>query len=436
MVELPKNFIERMKSRAGLNFPAFLRSYERPAVKGIRINTLKISTQMFDKLAPFSLMGEIPWEKNGRYVSEEKLGGYVEHFAGLFYSQEPSAMSAVPLLEVQPGERVLDLCAAPGGKTTQIAQAMKGEGLLVANEYVFDRAKILLQNIERLGVKNSVVLHSDSNDLKEQFPSYFDKILVDAPCSGEGMFKKEAAAIAEWSLENVSRCAHRQAEILDNAAAMLRVGGKMVYSTCTFAEEEDDRQIDAFLQRHTEFRLLQRHTLFPHEILGEGHYVALLEKTDGSSGRRGRCEEGDCKGGTLRAVQDFLCDFFVSVPDFHIATIGGTVEYLAALPNDFPLIHHCKITTLRKGLLLGSFEKKVFKPSHALAMSVKREEVKRFVSLDRSESERYLRGEVVASEQSNGWCVVGMGDHPLGIGKIVNGTVKNHYPKGQRLIRK
>jgi len=434
MTELPQKFLERMKNRAGLDFPAFLQSYERPTVKGVRINTLKLTCEEFDRIAPFPLLGAVPWEGNGRYAEEEKLGGFVEHFAGLFYSQEPSAMCAVPLLNVQPGERVLDLCAAPGGKTTQIAQAMQGKGILIANEYVYDRAKILLQNIERIGVKNCTVVSADSTVLAEKLPAYFDKILVDAPCSGEGMFKKEPAAIPEWSLDNVARCAVRQSEILENAAKMLRAGGRMVYSTCTFSEEEDEEQVRRFLSRHLEFRLLEQHTLFPHEVLGEGHFAALLEKTDGSETPRFREEESTRSGAALRAFEEFSKDFFVTKPNVRVFVGSGSIASLEALPDELPAFSGC--SRLRNGVLLGMYENKVFKPAHALAMSVKREEVNRFVSLSREESERFLRGETTESKLSNGWCVVGFGEYPLGIGKIVNGVVKNHFPKGQRMIRR
>lgn len=434
MTNLPQEFIEKMKRRAGLDFPAFLQSYERPAVKGVRVNTLKLSPSQFQELSPFSLSGRVPWEENGFYVEEEKLGGYVEYFAGLYYSQEPSAMCAVPLLGVLPGERVLDLCAAPGGKTTQLAQAMQGRGLLIANEYVFDRAKILLENVERLGVTNCAVISTDSARLAEAFPAFFDKILVDAPCSGEGMFKKESAAVAEWSLDNVARCALRQSEILENAANMLRVGGRMVYSTCTFSEEEDDGQIERFLMRHTEFRLLEKHTLYPHEILGEGHFAALLEKTDGDNTPRIRMEEPTRSGEGLRAYESFAEDFFVRKPQVRILVGSGAGAKLTAFPEGLPQFTVGR--SLSRGVLLGTYDNNVFKPAHALAMSVKREEVNRFVSLSREESERYLRGEIVETALPKGWCVVGFGDYPLGIGKIVDGTVKNHYPKAQRMIRR
>ena len=255
-VYLPQAFINRMKERLGEKFPAFLQSYENPPYKGLRVNTLKISKEEFLKISPF-VLEQIAWAENGFYITEEKAGGDVYHFAGLYYLQEPSAMCAVPLLDVRPGDRVLDLCAAPGGKTTQIASAMQGEGVLITNEIDIARAKILSQNVERMGIRNSAVLCHSPQQLAERFTSFFDKILVDAPCSGEGLFKKESNAIPEWSENNVKRCALRQKGILDCAAEMLAGGRRMVYSTCTFAEEEDEWQIEDFLKRHPEVELLE-----------------------------------------------------------------------------------------------------------------------------------------------------------------------------------
>ncbi len=429
-MNLPAQFLERMRKKLGEQFPDFLRSYQAPAQKGIRVNTLKISVEEFEKISPVGLE-QVPWAEDAFYVEEDKVGGYLEHFAGLFYSQEPSATCAVPLLNVQRGERVLDLCAAPGGKTTQIAARMQGEGVLVANEYVFARANILSQNLERMGVKNCLAVSGDSKTLADNLEGYFDKILVDAPCSGEGMFKKEPAAVTEWSEENVARCALRQAEILQNAARMLRGGGRMVYSTCTFSDEENEGQIASFLQNNSNFRLIEMHRLMPHEARGEGHFAALLERTDtlSAGARPARAELPKC---AQAAFMRFASDFFVVPPNFTLSAQKGRSERLYALPDGAPFI---PLPHLRCGLELGEVQGDLFKPAHALAMAVRREEVKRFVSLDREGAERYLRGETVQSELNNGWCVVGYGDYPLGIGKIVNGTVKNHYPKGLRKVK-
>ena len=282
-MNLPGQFIGRMQKKLGNAFPDFLRTYGRPPEKGVRVNTLKISRGEFLRLAPVSTDGAVPWEENGFYTAAEKPGATIAHAAGLYYCQEPSAMCAVPLLGVQPGERVLDLCAAPGGKTTQLASALRGEGLLIANEYVYSRAGVLSQNVERMGIKNCAVTSASPAALSAAFGASFDKVLVDAPCSGEGMFKKEPNAIPEWSEENVSRCAARQAEILESAASLLVPGGRMVYSTCTFSEEENEGQIARFLRAHPEFRLLRQERLYPHEVRGEGHFAALFCREDGET---------------------------------------------------------------------------------------------------------------------------------------------------------
>lgn len=427
---LPEEFIIRMKQRLGDQFPAFLRSYERPPLRGIRVNPLKITREKFAEISPFRL-SPVPWEENGFYIEEEKAGGDVFHFAGLYYCQEPSAMCAAPLLGARPGERVLDLCAAPGGKTTQLAGSMQGEGILVANEYVSSRAAVLSGNVERLGVRNCMVTNSDPQKLAAAFPSYFDKILVDAPCSGEGMFKKEPAAVSEWSLQNVATCAERQVGILDSAAEMLCGGGRLVYSTCTFAEEEDERQAERFLKRHPEFRLLRLEKLYPHEVAGEGHFAAVFEKTEGERTRL-RPFPVRREKAALCAYSEFAKDFFADGRGFagEITTLPDGRMFL--VPQGCPAV---SLRLLRTGVELGEWDGKTFRPSHALALAVRREETARFLSFTREECEAYLRGETVSCDGTNGWCVVGVEDYPLGIGKIVNGILKNHYPKGLRRIR-
>lgn len=335
-------------------------------------------------------------------------------------------MCAAPLLDARPEERVLDLCAAPGGKTTQLAAAMGGGGVLIANEYVYDRARILSQNVERLGVKNCAVVSADPAALARRFPAYFDKILVDAPCSGEGMFRKDGNTIAEWSEENVARCAVRQAAILDEAATMLRGGGRLVYSTCTFERAENEGQIEAFLARHAEFTLIGEEMLFPHEVRGEGHFAALLEKSGAERGnapafpvRRNAAAE--------KAYAAFAREFFVRPPAGRLTTLDDGRMYL--LPEAMPAL---PVRTLRVGIELGAFDGRRFTPAHALAMAVTKGECARFLSLSEGETEKYLRGETFPTDAENGWCVVGYGDYPLGLGKIAGGILKNHYPKGLR----
>ncbi len=428
-MDLPEAFLTRMRSRLGGEFEEFLRSYRGEAVKGLRVNSLKCSAEEFASLAPFPLEGRVPWEKDGFYLSEEKPGADVWHFAGLYYLQEPSAMCAAPLLGVRPKERVLDLCAAPGGKTTRLAAEMGGEGILVANEIDPARAKILSSNVERMGIVNCAVVSASPEALKKKFPSCFDKVLVDAPCSGEGMFRKEPNALPEWSEGNVTRCALRQREILDCAAELLSAGGKLVYSTCTFAEEEDEWQIEAFLARHPEFSLISSEKLYPHRVRGEGHFAALLEKREGERRKfpKSRFRENRAAEGAFAA---FAADFFSSPKNRPLAVLPDGRMYL--LPEDAPDLSGLRC--LRLGVEAGEWDGKRFKPAHALVMAGKKGDFRRFLSLSREEAKRYLRGETVPSPLADGWCAVGAGDFPLGLGKCVDGVVKNHLPKGLRLF--
>ena len=430
MQELPQAFLTRMQGET--DFPAFLQSYSEPALHGVRVNALKLSSEAFLSLSPFLLDGEVPWEPLGFYTPEARVGAYIEHFAGLFYSQEPSAMCAAPLLEVKPFERVLDLCAAPGGKTTQLASAMKGEGILVANEVMPDRARILSQNVERMGVKNCAVISCPTAELAKALPAYFDKVLVDAPCSGEGMFRKDENARREWSEEAVSRCIARQKEILEDAVKLLKAGGRMVYSTCTFSRGENEGQMEEFLSRHTEFILLEQHRLMPHEVKGEGHFAALLEK-------RSETDEPHFKPFPVRrdaeaerAWREFSSGYFTKAPEGTLTTLPDGRMFL--LPDALPALPG---RVLRAGVELGEYNGKRFTPAHALAMSVKRGDVTNFVSLSRAEAAAFLRGEQLDAppEAADGWCAVGFGDYPLGVGKCVGEALKNHLPKGLRAAK-
>ena len=429
---LPEAFLVRMRQqlKTEQSFQAFLSAYERPTCKGIRVNTLKISPEAFQKITPFTLT-PVSWEPNGFCISEDKAGRHAHHFAGLYYSQEPSAMSVVPLLNVQEGDRVLDLCAAPGGKSTQIAQALKGRGILVSNEIVGSRAKILSQNIERLGVTNAVVTNAAPAELAKRFQGYFDKILVDAPCSGEGMFKKnQQEALENWSEQNVLLCAERQREILHSAAQMLSVGGRLVYSTCTFAEEEDEAQISAFLTEHSEFTLLEQKKLYPHEVEGEGHFYAVLQKNTGEERKELPLLKSNLSQKELSLFTSFCQTSLRQTPSGTPYKVGDTL-YL--LPEGMFAVD--KLSILRAGVRAGEFKKDRFTPAHALAVSLKQEDAQRSVSLTVSESENYLRGNTFNADIANGWCLVCVDHFPLGWGKAVNGLVKNHFPKGLWLLK-
>ena len=379
-------------------------------------------------LLPF-LDEAVEWEENGFYTTREKAGASPYHFAGLFYMQEPSAMSAAPLLEVQKGERVLDLCSAPGGKGTQLAAKMQGEGVLVLNEPMQNRAKILSQNVERMGVKNAVVTCELPENLSKKFPAYFDKILVDAPCSGEGMFRKNAdEALGEWSEENVTLCARRQKHILNEAENMLKKGGKLVYSTCTFAPQEDEEQVQDFLQTHPNMRLIQSEKLYPHKVKGEGHFVALFEKTDGDD-KEPRVYKGKCSLQAEKIYREFEKAVFKTPQAKYLHEVGGV---LYALPEG--VFDWKDLQVLRVGVKLGEVKNGRFEPNHALAMSVKAEDCNAVVNLtDFAEIEKFLRGETLEREGKNGWAVVCVNGYPVGWGKLAGGTLKNHLPKGLRM---
>ena len=299
--QLPQEFLERMEHMLGEEYPAFLQSYEEPRKFGLRVNTMKISVEEFQRLAPFHLT-PIPWIPNGFYYErEDDPARHPFYYAGLYYLQEPSAMTPASILPVMQGEHVLDLCAAPGGKATALGAKLAGEGLLVANDISASRAKALLKNLEIFGIRNSFVTNAYPAKLAEQFAGAFDKILVDAPCSGEGMFRKDLANARVWSLEKVKECAKTQHEIIRQAVSMLRPGGLLLYSTCTFSPEENEQTIASLLQEHPELQLVElpwyegfAHgrpeladgnpeltkcvRIFPHRMAGEGHFLALLYK--------------------------------------------------------------------------------------------------------------------------------------------------------------
>ena len=429
MINLPEKFIENIKKQLPQNeWEAFFAVYENKPYKGVRLNPLKGG-----RYALNGILGEqIPWEENGFYTEKEKLGASPFQLAGLFYSQEPSAMSAAPLLGVQPGERVLDLCSAPGGKGTQLACAMDGKGLIVLNEPVSSRAKILSGNVERMGVKNAVVACETPEKLAQVFENCFDKILVDAPCSGEGMFRKNTdEALEEWSEENVALCVARQKRILSEAVKMLKAGGRLVYSTCTFAPEEDEGQVAWLTAQYPEMKLLTQEKLYPHKIKGEGHFVALFEKHGEENNARVKEMKPFITKESERAYRAFEKECLQNVCMQNLHEAGGV---LYALPEH--VFDWKGLSVLRAGLRLGEVKNGRFEPSHSLALATKKEAWKNAVDLSETDPnlQKYLRGETIEDPTAkNGWCVVCVAGFPIGLGKAVNGVVKNHLPKGLRI---
>lgn len=455
---LPQNFLDRMQEMLKEEYPDFLASYEKEKFQALRINPLKTTREQFLEQAPFTLE-EVPWAREGFYYSaEDTPGKYPYHEAGVYYIQEPSAMAPAAYLEAKPGEKILDLCAAPGGKSTQIAAAMQGEGLLVSNEIHPARAKILAENVERMGIRNAMVTNETPQKLAEIFEEYFDRIMVDAPCSGEGMFRKNEDACGEWSLENVAICAKRQGEILDCAASMLRRGGRMVYSTCTFAPAENEESISRFLERHPEFSILKvemaegmspgnpawceqpaEHIadtirLWPHKLNGEGHFVAVLQKAgEVPDGYQGYCRTGNQKGILEKECKEYqqFCEDFLKVKLSGILFLFGEQLYLA--PEGMPSIKGLKV--LRPGLHLGTLKKNRFEPSHALALALSPSDVKNTMDLssEGNEIRAYLNGQTLHFEGEKGWYLITVDGYSIGWGKLAGGVMKNHYPKGLRI---
>ena len=435
MQRLPEKFIENMKKQLPqTEWEAFFAVYSKKPHKGIRVNALKCPSEVFEKITPFPLT-PVPWAENRYKVEAEKTGAHPYHFAGLYYSQEPSAMCAAPLLEAKSGERVLDLCAAPGGKSTQLAASMDGEGILIVNEPVLSRAQILSSNIERMGVRNALVLSEYPEKLNGYFAGYFDKILVDAPCSGEGMFRKNAEeALGEWSEENVALCAERQRLILEEATKMLRAGGRLVYSTCTFSEAEDEGQVCDYLKNHPEMKLKKTEKLYPHKVAGEGHFAAVFEKQTWAETQACRVKplRPRISNESEKLYRGFEKSFFNAPLKGELHEAGG-ILYL--LPQGAPDWKGLRI--LRAGVRLGEVKNGRFEPSHSLAMCVKGEACNNLLSLPLSDlrTDKFLRGETIEvseNELQNGWCLVAVDGYPIGLGKAVNGTVKNHIPKALR----
>ena len=442
---LPQAFLDRMEQMLGEEYPAFLQSYEKERYQALRVNPLKADRDAFEAAAPFTFR-PVAWEPNGFYYEKEDAPGkHPYHAAGVYYIQEPSAMAPAAYLDAQPGEKILDLCAAPGGKSTQIAAAMRGEGILISNEIHPARAKILSENIERMGIRNAMVTNES-------------RIMVDAPCSGEGMFRKNADACDEWSPENVTLCAERQAEILECAASMLRPGGRMVYSTCTFAPEENEGTISKFLAKHPEFEIadvmhypqmssgvaawtpdaqpgLERTIrLFPHHVDGEGHYLAVLTKAGSvSENYEGYCAKGLEKGIPERDAKEYLDFAKETLRNKQEGKLIRFGEQLYLAPENMPSTKGLKV--LRPGLHLGTMKKNRFEPSHALALALRPEDV--LHSHDMAGESRdvraYLNGQTLQADGEKGWYLMTVDGYSIGWGKLAGGMIKNHYPKGLRI---
>ena len=427
---LPEGFLKRIEKQLGQEYPQYLAALELPRAVALRFNPLKGDAPAL----PF-VTGAVPWEPMGFYYDPEARPGlHPYHEAGVYYLQEASAMAPVTLLDPQPGERVCDLCAAPGGKTTQIAGRMAGEGFLLCNEINPKRAKILSRNIERLGVANALVTNEHPQTLADRFAGFFDRVLIDAPCSGEGMFRKEEAAVTDWSQETVEMCAHRQAEILHSGAALVRPGGRLVYSTCTFAPEENEMAVAEFLAQHPEFTPEQADApwfvptenggfrLWPHKLRGEGHFAAVLRKA-GDEQLEGILAQGQK---LPKQWEEFAKQLDISLPAGKAILFGQSLYWA---PADMPVIDRLRV--LRPGLELGEVKKDRFEPAHALALWLKNAKNTINLEADSAPLRAYMHGEAIPA-QVKGWCLVQTDGYTIGWGKGDGNVLKNHYPKGLR----
>lgn len=449
--ELPASFLESMKKLLGAEYDAWLGSFEESGKQGLRINRLKLDNKTWEAISPYNVEA-IPWTANGYfYHNSDSPSKDVYYSAGLYYLQEPSAMTPAQLLPVKPGDRVLDLCAAPGGKSTELGARLQGEGLLISNDISSSRAKALLKNIELSGISNACVTSETPDRLADTFGPYFDAVLVDAPCSGEGMFRKDPGLIKEWQKHGPDYYAPVQKEILSQAVRMLKPGGYLLYSTCTFSPVEDEDVLHWLLEEEPQMQLIPLELfegarpginqepvlrLFPHKIRGEGHFVALLRKQAASEPPI-RSRSGETEFTSLLKQNTDFCEFEQYLNrSFEPARLFLKQDSLYYLPEGFS--QNWKLRYLRTGLLLGEFKKGRFSPSQALAMALKKADFKTVISFGHEDDRviRYLKGETIAlqSEEQTikGWCLVCLEDYPLGWAKGNGATLKNKYYPGWR----
>lgn len=450
MLVLPDAFVTKYQALLGDEADAFFKALHEPASKAYRVNPLKANPNPFDTDS-----GEnIPWSRFGFYGQVN--GHSVDHTTGVIYSQEPSAQLVAELAAPKPGQRVLDLAAAPGGKSTHLAAFMQQEGLLISNEINRKRAGILSENMERFGVQNALVTNHDATALAKRFPEYFDTIVLDAPCSGEGMFRKDHDAVDYWTADYPQENADRQKMILEDTVTMLKPGGTLVYSTCTFAPEEDEQVIAWLLAEYPEFSvvpvdmpagvdagrpdwadgnpaLADTVRLFPHHVAGEGHFMAKLHKAEAESDVR---EPKLAKSNLTKEQKELWTDFadsqLVEPLDRVMYAFG---DQLYALPVAAPDLDNLQV--LRAGLHLGTFKKKRFEPSLAFALAMPSDAFQQVAEVTKEQWAQYVHGDAFMMPDSglhNGWHLLTFNGNGIGFGKFVNGQMKNFYPKGLRFL--
>ncbi len=460
-MRLPEEFEEKMKGLLKEEFSDYIACYDKPRYYGLRVNTDKISAEEFEKICPFAIR-PVPWIKNGYYYDGEKdaPSKHPYYYAGLYYLQEPSAMTPASRIPIEPGDKVLDVCAAPGGKATELGARLKRDGILVANDLSSSRAKGLLKNIEVFGIGNVLVLSEEPGKLSGYFTEYFDKILIDAPCSGEGMFRKDRKMVKAWEEHGPEFFSNIQKSIILQAAHMLKPGGMLLYSTCTFDSRENEQVIEHLLDTFPEFRIVSMEgyegfckgrpevtrskrpelsdtvRIFPHRMEGEGHYLALLQKGQPSETESGTvCKDKRGKKRFSEGLWNFLEDVSVSFDPGRMDIKGERVYYM---PKGLPDMRGIRF--LRTGLFLGELKKNRFEPSQAFAMYLKKGEYAKTIDLSAKDERifRYLKGETIhvsdlVKDSDKGWYLICVDSYPLGWGKLLKGTLKNKYLPGWRL---
>ena len=463
---LPQAFLHRMEDMLGDDFEPFLAAYEQPRTYGLRVNTAKISCEEFEQIVPFEVK-KIPWVSNGYFYNEDvRPSRCALYQAGLYYLQEPSAMTPASRIPVEPGEYVLDMCAAPGGKATAVGSALKGEGLLVANDISTTRARALLRNLELFGIPNLFVANEKPEKMVNNFPEFFHKIILDAPCSGEGMFRKEEALARDWTPEKSEELSRIQKQLCLNAADMLQPGGQMLYSTCTFAPCEDEQIISWLLRERPELSLISMEDyegfstgnpewgdgnpqlkkcvrIFPHKMQGEGHFLALLQKEGTAGPSAGTSKTSRLAADVRKYMEEFFREIGLKTLDGPGVLTGTGVEVRADKVYYLPSVS-CKFQRTyvysERTLSGRSCKKNRFEPAQPLALAFRKNEAEAVISLsvDDPRLERYLKGETLTIEpeeaaHSKGWHLLCVEGYPLGFGKLVNGTLKNKYPAGWRV---
>lgn len=454
LVKLPIQFEEKMRVLLKDEFDEYIKSFEEERYYGLRVNTLKIKTEQFKKRTKFRVV-PIPWCREGFYYSnEDNPAKHPYYHAGLYYIQEPSAMAPGAVLDVQPGDKVLDLCAAPGGKSTQLGAKLNQNGVLFSNDISATRVKALVKNIELAGIKNVIITNEDPEKLSQRLEGYFDKILIDAPCSGEGMFRKEPETMKSWETHGVERCCSIQRSILPHAAKMLKPGGYILYSTCTFSPEENEGTIEEFLQGHKDFEITPishengftagkpewigareslrgAARLWPHKIKGEGHFLTLLHKKEKSFEHKFIIPKRELPANILQDFYNFMKDNINDKLEGEFEIHG---DNLYLLPKGIPDLKGLRV--VRSGWMLGSLKKNRFEPSHVMAMGLTNKMAKNIISFELGDPNviRYLKGETLQVTGNNGWNLVCVEGYPLGWGKIQKNMLKNKYYPGWRWV--